>query len=254
MRVRRSILVGLAAALAGCLPGSRGRPEVTIAAAANLMGVFDRVGPAFEAQTGIHPIFSFASTAQLATQIGNSAPFDVFTAADSEHVAALDLQGLLTPGSRAVYAVGVLAVWIPPTSQAKVNRLEDLTLPAVRLIAVAKPELAPYGRASVSALQHLGIWDLVKAKVVYAENISMAKQFGASGNADAVFTAYSLVLGESGKIIRVDPGLHLPIEQTLGIVARSPHQKAAREFVAYLITGEGKDILRSYGYEDPAGR
>jgi molybdate transport system substrate-binding protein len=166
-------------------------------------------------------------------------------------VNALDQQGLMTSGSRAVYAIGVLVVWIPPTSQAKVNRLEDLTLPAVRVIAVAKPELSPYGLASTDTLQHSGLWDQVKAKVVYAENINMAKQFGTSGNADAVFTAYSLVLGESGKIIRVDSSLHPPIEQTLGIVARSTHQEAARKFAAFLLTGGGKDILRSSGYEAP---
>ncbi len=251
MRLRRSILVGLAAVLLGCQPGSRAKTEVTIAAAANLTGVFDRIGPAFEAQTGIHPIFSFASTAQLARQIENSAPFDAFMAADAEHVDALDRKGLLTAGSRAVYAIGVLAVWIPPTSRAKVNRLEDLTSPDVRVIAIAKPELAPYGQASIDALRRLGIWDQVKARVVYAENINMAKQFGTSGNADAVFTAYSLVLNESGKIIRVDPSLHAPIEQTLGIVAHSAHQQAAREFVTFITSGGGKAILGSFGYEVP---
>jgi molybdate transport system substrate-binding protein len=240
--------------LAGCQPGPRAKPEVTIAAAANLTSVFDQIGPAFEAKTGIHPIFSFASTAQLTRQIENSAPFDVFAAADAEHVSTLDREGLLLSGSGVLYAIGVLAVWIPPTSQANVNQLDDLTSPAVRVIAVAKPDLSPYGLASVDTLKRLGIWDQVKSKVVYAENINMAKQFGTSGNADAVFTAYSLVLHESGKMIRVESSLHQPIEQTLGIVAKSTHQQAARDFAAFLITGGGKDILRSYGYEAPAGR
>ena len=199
-------------------------------------------------------MFSFASTAQLSKQIENSAPFDVFAAADAEHIDALDREGLLTPNSRAIYAIGVLAVWIPVTSQAKVDRLEDLASPAVRVIAVAKPELAPYGEASIDTLRHLGIWDQVKTKVVYAENINMAKQFGKSGNADAVFTADSLVLKESGKVIRVDASLHAPIEQALGIVGRSQNQKDARQFVDFLLTGGGRAILTSFGYEIPAGR
>ncbi len=53
----------------------------------------------------------------LTTQIENSAPFDVFLAADAEHVDKLDHEDLLAPGSSAVYAVGVLALWIPPGSQ-----------------------------------------------------------------------------------------------------------------------------------------
>ena len=87
----------------------------------------------------------------------------------------------------------------------------------MRVIAVANPKLAPYGAAAVETLQHAGIWDQVKAKIVYAENISMAKQYGTSKNADAVFTAYSLVLKEAGKVIQVDEALHQPIVQKLGV-------------------------------------
>jgi molybdate transport system substrate-binding protein len=219
-----------------------------IGAAANLTDVFEQLGPQFEAQTGIHPVVSFASTAQLARQIENAAPFDLFLAADSEHVAALDREGLLLPGSRAIYARGVLALWIPA---AHVDRIEDLSSPTVRVIAIAKPDLAPYGQAAVDALQRLGIWERVKPRVVYAENISMAKQYGRSNNADAVFTAYSLVLHEPGKIVRVDENLHQPINQELGILAGSNHQGAARRFVDFVLKGAGKSILSTYGYQPP---
>jgi molybdate transport system substrate-binding protein len=249
------VLAGLlVAGLLAIVSCRQNRPKrtITVAAAANLTDVFQQLGPEFEAQTGIHPVFSFASTAQLARQIENSAPFDLFAAADSDHVAELDRQGLLVSGSRAVYARGVLALWIPASSKAAVNRLEDLTLPAVRVIAIAKPDLAPYGQAAIDTLQRLGIWEQVQPKIVYAENISMAKQYGKSNNADAVFTAYSLVQHESGKIIRVDESLHQPLSQELGILAKSTHQDDARKFVSFLLTGAGKSILAASGYLPPA--
>jgi ABC-type molybdate transport system substrate-binding protein len=65
------------------------RPEVVVAAAANLTSVFQALGPRFEAETGIHAVFSFGATAQLARQIENGAPIDVFAAADSANVVAL---------------------------------------------------------------------------------------------------------------------------------------------------------------------
>ncbi len=251
---RFALFVALAA-LTSCRSSQpQPKPELNIAAAANLTDVFNHLGPRFEADTGIHPVFSFASTAQLTHQIENAAPFDVFTAADSEHVAELEQKGLLAAGSRAVYARGVLALWIPSSSRAAVERIQDLTRPDVHIIAVAKPELAPYGQATVDTLQKLGIWEQVKPRVVYAENISMAKQYGQSKNADAVFTAYSLVLHEAGKIIQVDEALHKPIDQELGIVAKSNRQDDARKFVAFLLTGAGKVILASYGYQTPAPR
>ena len=227
------------------------RRSITIGAAANLAEVFPQIGREFERNTGIRPIFSFASTAQLARQIENSAPFDVFAAADSAHVAELNRKGLLASGSRAVYARGVLALWIPAGDKAQVSRVEDLTEAGVHVIAIAKPELAPYGQAAVDTLWRSGIWKQVQAKIVYAENISMAKEYGKSNNADAVFTAYSLVLHESGKVIRVPQSLYNPIDQELGIVANSKNQGDARKFVDFLLNGAGKSILVSFGYESP---
>lgn len=235
----------------GCRSTMPSKNEVVVAAAANLTQVFQALGPQFQAETGIHPVFSFASTAQLSKQIENSAPFDVFAAADAQHVDDLDRSGFLHPGSRTVYAIGVLALWVPPRSTAKISRLDDLSLPTVHVIAIAKPELAPYGQAAINTLHRIGLWDKVKSRIVYAENISMAKQYGKSNNADAVFTAYSLVLSEGGKVIRVDEKLHEPITQELGIIAKSQHPNAARKFVDFLLIGKGREVLSSYGYGVP---
>src|SRR3984885_1411572 len=223
--------------------------DITVAAAANLTEVSRTLWMEFEAQTKIHPIFSFGSTAELTTQIENSAPFDVFLAADAEHVDKLDAEHLLVPGSSAIYAVGVLAMWIPPASKAHIEKIDDLKGNDVKVIALANPKLAPYGAAAVETLQHAGIWDQVKDKIVYAENINMAKQYGTSKNADAVFTAYSLVLKESGQVIQVDESLHTPIVQKLGLIARSQHHEWAQSFTTFLLTGGGRAILTRYGYK-----
>ena len=139
----------------------------------------------------------------------------------------LERKGLLAPGTRAAYANGVLALWAPSASM-PIHRIEDLASPQVRVIAVAKPELAPYGEATMEALRHAGILDRIKAKIVYSDNISMAKQYGTSGNADAVFTAYSLLMKERGNVIRIDEKLYPPITQELGVVASSPTKPRRR--------------------------
>ena len=229
------------------------KPRLTIAAAANLTDVANVLGTRFEAATGIHAVFSFGSTAQLTQQIENGAPFDLFLAADAEHVQELDGKKLLSPGSRAAYANGVLALWIP-SAAIPVNRIEDLVSPRVRVIAVAKPELAPYGKASIEALRAAGILGKVQAKIVYSDNISMAKQYGASGNADAVFTAYSLVMKEGGKVFRIDQKLHRPITQELGVIAASPHKAEAGKFTEFVLRGDGRAILTESGYQPVAKR
>lgn len=247
-----SVLVSFTAACGAHTRAERsGASTLTVAAAANLTQVFQELGPRFEAQTGIHPVFSFASTAQLTQQIENAAPFDIFVAADAQHVDALERKGLLFPGSEAVYAAGVLVLWIPPQSKARIERLDNLASSPVRTIAIANPKLAPYGEAAVETLKHLGIWDKVEPKIVYAENISMAREYGKSGNADAVFTAYSLVLKDEGRIIQIPETLHEPIVQELGILAHANNINAARQFASYLITGQGQTILAKSGYRAP---
>jgi molybdate transport system substrate-binding protein len=250
IRVSRAVLALALIATASCHREavSKDAPRITVAAASNLSEAAQVLGTQFESQTGIHPVFSPASTAQLTNQIENGAPFDVFLSADAQHVDQLDQKGLLAPGTSSVYAIGVLALWIPSSAPA-IQGVKDLVSPEVHIIAVAKPELAPYGQAAVDALHRAGIWDRVKSRIVYAENISMAKQYGTSKNADAVFTAYSLVLKESGRVIQVDQALYDPITQKLGIVAASAHKADAQKFTDFVLKGKGRDVLSSFGYK-----
>jgi molybdate transport system substrate-binding protein len=235
------------ALLGSCSARRPADTRLTVAAAANLMDVFGEVGRAFQAKTGVEVTFSYGSTAQLATQIENSAPFDLFAAADTEHVDSLVVAHKLTSDSRAIYALGQLALWIPEGGPA-IHDLKDLAGKDVRFVAIAQPELAPYGAATVKVLKGAGLWDAVQPKLVYGTSISMAKQFAASGSANAAFTAYSLVLHEKGTVLKIDPRLHKPIEQAMGIVAASTHLGEARQFRTFLLGAEGRTILANSGY------
>ena len=175
----------------------------------------------------------------------------MFAAADTQHIDSLISSQKLSAGSRAVYALGELALWLPSAEQSGVREIKDLTNPRIRFIAVAQPELAPYGKAAVEALQSAHLWESVKPKVVYANNINQARQMADSGNADAAFTANSLVLHDRGTVIKIDPRLYRPIEQALGIVASSPRTAAANQLRTFLLGPEGRAILSRNGYLFP---
>jgi molybdate transport system substrate-binding protein len=243
-----------AAALLGACDARRD-PEsaarLIVAAAANLTDVFGEVGRAFKAKTGVGVVFSYGSTAQLAQQIDNGAPFDLFAAADTTHVDSLVSARKLTGDSRAVYALGQLALWIPNGEKNGIRELKDLAAQPVRYIAVAQPELAPYGQASLEALMNARLWEAVQPKLVYATSISQAKQLAASGNADAAFTAYSLLLHDQGTVLKIDPHLYRPIEQALAIVASSERMEEAKQFRSFLLGAEGRMILAKSGYLVP---
>ena len=129
-----------------------------------------------------------------------------------------------------------------------IRELKDLATKQVRFISVAQPELAPYGQATIEALKNSHLWEAVQPKVVYANSISQAKQMAASGNADAAFTAYSLVLHDGGTVLKIDPRLYHPIEQAIAIVARSPRIEEAKQFRSFLdklMQTAGNDTSRS---------
>ena len=222
--------------------------KLTVAAAANLTDVFAEVGGRFIAKTGVDVIFSYGPTTALAQQIENGAPFDLFAAADTEHVDALISSRKLTGDSRAIYALGELALWVPNSERLGIRDLQDLAKQQVRFISIAQPALAPYGQASIEVLKNAGLWNATQPKLVYANSISMAKQMAASGNADVAFTAYSLVLRDRGIVIKVDPSLYRPIKQALAIVAASERVDEAKQFRSFLLGPEGRAILAEHGY------
>src|SRR4051812_15760941 len=153
-------------------PENHGHPAIDIAAAASLTNCFTELGKAFEQSTGVKAVFSFGASGDLARQIENGAPFDVFASADVASVERLENKNELTAGTKAIYARGHLVLWTPPGGRIELQGIQDLTRGDVDRIAVAKPDIAPYGRATVETLQALGIWEKVRPKIVYGENVS----------------------------------------------------------------------------------
>lgn len=223
--------------------------DLHVAAAANLSNVLPELSTEFEQQTHIHVVPSYGATAQLTQQIENGAPFDVFLAADVEHVDRLIKGKFILPDSRTIYARGRLVLWAP--HHPDIRTLNDLTGPEVHAIGIAKPELAPYGEAAVEALKNAGLWDKLEPKIVYAPSIAIAKQFADTGNTEASFTALALTIGQRFSPVTVDERLHKPIDQALGIVTASKEQKNARAFVTFLAGPGARDILKRFGYIQP---
>jgi molybdate transport system substrate-binding protein len=252
MKRRFAIFVSISAAmLTSCAPRGESESKLTIAAAANLTNVLGEVGRAFTAQSGVGVVFSYGSTAQLSQQIENGAPFDVFAAADTEHVDALVASHKIIANTRSVYALGQLALWLPGGERSGVRDLKDLTARDIRFISVAQPDLAPYGKATVEALHNMGLWERLQPKIVYGNSINAAREMAATGNADAAFTSYSLILHEPGAIVKVDSRLYRPIEQALGVVASSKQLGQAMRFRTFVLSKEGQAILTTGGYLAP---
>jgi molybdate transport system substrate-binding protein len=254
--VRRSIgIVLLAVICASC--ALQAQTNLTVAAAADLGPALREIAANFEKRGGTHVAVVYGSSGNLATQIENGAPYDVFLSADLGYPRRLESQGLAMPGSLTTYASGKLVLWAPKTLGVDVQVLgmKALTAPEVRTIAIANPEHAPYGKAAIAALRWANLYDALKSKLVLGENVAQAAQFVGSGNAQVGIIALSLAmapeLARSGQRWELPPESYPPITQGAVVLRKSKNEKLGQDFVNYLRTKEVAAILRRYGFEVP---
>jgi len=224
-----------------------------VAAAADLQFAMQYLAKEFEKNSNVKIDVIYGSSGNFFSQIQNGAPFDIFFSADMDYAKKLDVAGLVESGTLVRYAVGRLVLWTPPSSAVDVAKDGWKTLLDARVekIAVANPEHAPYGRAAVAALHSAGIYDQVKSKLVYGENISQAAQFAQSGNAQAGLVALSLAVSpgmKDGKWWEVPADAYPPIAQGAVVLKSSSNKAAARAFLEFVTGAQGRETLKKYGF------
>jgi molybdate transport system substrate-binding protein len=243
--------------LALLLTGSHVRAQtVKVAAAADMKFAMTELASQFGKQSGAKLDVTYGSSGNFLTQIQNGAPFDLFFSADSEYPKKLEAAGLTEPGTRYQYALGSIVIWTPGDSEINASRdgWKSLLDQHVKKIAIANPEHAPYGRAALAAMKKAGIYEQVKEKLVYGENISQAAEFVQSGNAQAGIVALSLALSpamKNGNQWGVPTDLYPPIKQVAVILKASMNKDAARRFLDFVSGPQGHEILQRYGFTIP---
>jgi molybdate transport system substrate-binding protein len=246
-----AIAVSVSSAGAGRALQANSSPPLRIAAAADLEPVLPALLATFERQTGNHAVASFASSATLAIQIENGAPFDVFLSADMALPQRIAKEGLAADSSPAVpYARGTLVLWTR-RNDGTPFAMQQLASPQVRSIAIGNPEHAPYGRAAIEALTSFGLLPAVESKLRTAENIAQAAQFVSTGNADAglISLTSALTLNPPGRYVPVPPNSYTPILQGAVVLRRGSNAQAGAMFLNFLQTPAAQGQLRKGGLE-----
>ncbi|HWM29700.1 MAG TPA: molybdate ABC transporter substrate-binding protein [Woeseiaceae bacterium] len=226
--------------------------EALLAVAANFAEVIELLKGEFEQETGHSLTVSVASTGTLYAQIKNGAPFDILLAADQERPRLLEGEGLAVPGSRFTYAVGRLTLWSPEAGRIAANGAETLKLGDFRKLAIANPDLAPYGLAARETLEALELDESLEDRIVMGENIGQTHAMVATGNADLGFVALSYVLSprneSKGSRWDVPQELYTPIRQDAVLLMRAAENAAARDFLAWLQGEDARARIREFGY------
>ena len=252
--MKKTFLVVLAFLIT--LPLAASAADIIVAGAANMQFTLDDLKAEFTEETGIRVKTVIGSSGKLTSQIENGAPFDIFLSADMKYPEILYKEGFSLRSPK-VYAYGVLVLWtMKDIDLAKgINVLSENS--GIGKIALADPEMAPYGRQAVNALKFYKLYDQLRKKFVLGESISQANQFITTAAADIGFTAKSVVLApnmkDKGKWIEVDPQSYEPIAQGVIVLryAEQNHSKEVHEFYDFLFSAPAQGIFKKYGYKLP---
>ena len=228
---------------------------ITVAVAANMKDAFTEISTAFKATGKSELRVVYGSSGNFTAQILNGAPFSLLILADEYFPLELYKRGM-TLDTGSIYAIGKLAIIIKNSSNMKLaNNKTEIARAIMKAnkVAIAKPDLAPYGKAALEYLKVEGLWDLAKDKLVYGDNIGIATTYVLTGAADIGFTALSLAksteVSKETNFILLNPSLYEPIKQRMVLIKGAPQE--AIDLYQFMQGSKAKSILDKYGYATP---
>lgn len=226
--------------------------EALVAVAANFSAAAERIQIDFENSHDHKIKLVSGSTGKLYAQIVNGAPFDVFLAADSARPERLEAEGHAVAGSRFTYALGRLVLWTAGSKLESSNGIEVLKAGMFRRLAIANPELAPYGVAAIQFLDDANLYEALNEKIVMAENVGQAFALVASGNAELGLVSLSYARSAAGtklgSVWQVPDEQYDPIRQDAVLVKRAKENEAAKSFMMFLHSDRAKSVIKELGY------
>jgi len=254
MRGFMSALVCVAALLLATGVGAQPKAahEITVSAAISLKNAFEDISKVFqERNPGAKVLFNFGASGDLARQIEAGAPVDVFASAAQKDMDDIDGKSLLAFNSRKNFAGNAVVLIKPANSNIPISSMEDLRRKEVGKVSIGNPKTVPAGRYAEEALRHYNLWDAVKDRLIFAENVRQVLDYVARGEVDAglVYSTDAMVRSKEVKVVmRLPQGSHQPVVYPIGVIKGTKEESLSRAFVDLVVSAEGQKILNKYGF------
>ena len=233
--------------------------SLTVFAAASLTDAFQTISKNFStAHPGVDVVFNFAGSQQLAQQIGQGAPADLFASANASQMAVAIESGRVVSGTEQLFVRNRLVVVTPVDNPAGIATLADLAKPGLQIVLATKE--VPVGQYALDFLDKAeadgtlgaGYRDAVLANVVsYEENVRTVLAKVTLGEADAGIVYRSDVTptaAEQVQRIDIPDNLNTIASYPIAPLSDSPHAALAQQFIDYLLSPAGQQILEDAGF------
>jgi molybdate transport system substrate-binding protein len=256
MKSNRAILLSLLFLGSLAVNSHAAAESLVVSAAASLKDAFVEAGKIFERDhPGTKIAFNFSSSNQLASQIEQGAPVDVFASADISHIRRLAGKNLVAENS--VVAQNKLTVIVSKNTAMKIDSLADLSNKGLRLIMASKQiPVAGYARQFLKNVDQTGMYGADYSSRVLGNTVSeepdvrMVAMKIALGEGDAGIVYVSDITGDVKNKIRtiaIADELNVVAEYGVAIIKSSAHPETARAFYSLLLSPKGQAILVKSG-------
>jgi molybdate transport system substrate-binding protein len=229
--------------------------ELLVFGAASLRDALDAVIEAYQAQGGGEVQTSYASTSTLARQIEQGAPADLYLSANPQWMDYLEERGLLRENSRADLLGNGLVLVAPQDSGATLEIAPGFDLSGALdggLLAMGDPDHVPAGIYGKAALESLGVWNGVAARVARADNVRAALALVSRGEVPlgVVYRSDATADGSVKVIGDFPQDSYPPIVYPVAIMAESKHPEASA-LLALLESDTAAAIFERFGFTTP---
>ena len=243
----------LAISFKGVMPTPANAQSTTllIGAAASLQDAIKEVDPLFKsANPGITVNYNFAASGPLQQQIEQGAPIDLFIAAATKQMDALQAKNLILADTRHNILTNSLVLVVPSNSTLGLTSFKQLTNSNVKKISVGEPRSVPAGQYAEEVFKNLGILDQLKPKFVYGNSVRNVLGTVESGNADAgvVYATDAKISNKVKQVATAPNNLHSPIVYPIAVITASKNQPAARAYAQFLTGQRATSIFKKYGF------
>lgn len=227
--------------------------EITVSAAISLKDAFTELGKGFEVRVkGARVQFNFGASGDLVRQIVAGAPVDVFASAGQKEMDELEQKGFTSPGTRVNFAGNTVVLAVPLGSTSRLKAFSDLTRKEIKKIAIGNPQTVPAGRYAEQVFNKLNLWEPLKEKLIFAENVRQILDYVARGEVDAglIYGTDALIRGRGlKKIIQAPDDSHQPVVYPMAAVKSGKQEGLARAFIAWVLSADGKRFLERSGFK-----
>lgn len=224
--------------------------SLLISSAASLKEVMQEMKAIYQqSRPNIKINYNFGSSGALQQQIEQGAPVDIFISAAKKQVDVLEQKGLLVSGTRSIIAKNRL-VLVVPNNVVGINSFYSLEDAKVKKVAIGEPRSVPVGQYAEQVLRKLNIWEKVKSKLVFANNVRQVLAFVENSNADAglVYMTDAKISNKVKVVVTADEKYHSPIIYPLAVIKRSKNIDVAKDFAKFLVSNQAKAIFKKYGF------